>query len=271
MEKTVCKPSVEAKLASPTHESPAAEEPFDQQLEKRMMRKIDLHLMIPLWILFMLGFMDRINLGNVAVLGIVKDLNLVGNAFNVALQVFFVPYILLEVPSNLMLKGLPPSLWICSTTFLWGVACMCQGFVHSNSGLIACRFFTGVFEAGFVPGCAYLMSMYYRRHELQRRLSLFWCAGLVAGAFSGLLAYALIHMQGLSGLAGWRWVLIIEGLLSIAASIPAYFFLADWPEQAEFLSKREKQYLALRNAADVGGSSTMNHLDKAAWRRTLWD
>lgn len=270
MEKGIYPPTVESKASHP-NENLATEEPFDQQLETRMMRKIDLHLMVPLWILFMLGFMDRINLGNVSVLGIVEDLHLTGNNFNVALQVFFVPYILLEIPSNLMLKKLSPSRWICTLTFLWGIACMCQGFVRSNGGLITCRFFIGVFEAGFVPGCAYLMSMYYKRHELQKRLSLFWCAGLVAGAFSGLLAYALVHMRGLSGFAGWRWILIIEGLLSISATIPAYFFLADWPEQAKFLSEKEKEYLAFRNAADVGGRSKMDHLDKAAWRRILLD
>ncbi|KXL44240.1 hypothetical protein M433DRAFT_155148 [Acidomyces richmondensis BFW] len=270
MEKTIAGPAVEAKVP-PEHEIPAIDESLDQKFEKRMMRKIDIHLMMPLWILFMLGFMDRINLGNVSVLGILKDLHLKGNDFNLALQVFFVPYILLEIPSNIVLKKLPPSLWICTLTFLWGVACMCQGFVRNNGGLIACRFFIGVFEAGFVPGCAYLMSMYYKRHEFQKRFSLFWCAGLIAGAFSGLLAYALVHMEGLSGFAGWRWVLIIEGILSIAATLPAYFFLADWPEQAKFLSKEEKEYLVHRNTADIGGRAQMNRLDRAAWRRILLD
>jgi MFS family permease len=251
--------------------APLEDGSVDSALEKRILRNVDLHLMVPLWILFLISFMDRINLGNVAVLGITKDLRLVGDDFNIALQVFFVPYILLEVPSNLMLKRISPSLWLCALTLLWGVACMCQGFVHNLGGLVACRFFVGVFEAGFVPGCAYLMSSYYKRHELQRRFSLFWCAGLVAGAFSGLLAYALEHMGGLSGLAGWRWILIIEGLLSIAASVPAYWFLADWPQQAKFLSPTAKEVLAQRHAADLGGHSKMDRLDKSALRRILLD
>jgi len=108
------------------------------------MRKVDIHVMIPLWALFMLGFMDRINLGNVSTLGILKDLRLTGNDFNIALQVFFVPYILLDVPSNIVLKKARPSLWICSLTFLWGVCCICQGFVKSAGGLEACRFFIGI-------------------------------------------------------------------------------------------------------------------------------
>ena len=90
-----------------------------------MLRKIDLHLIVPLWILFMLGFMNRINLGDVRVLGILKELHLTGNKFNIALQVFFVPYILLEIPSNIVLRKITPSTWIATLAFLWGVACMC--------------------------------------------------------------------------------------------------------------------------------------------------
>jgi len=255
----------------PGNEKQPIPSPIDPYLERRMLRKIDLHLIAPLWILFMLGFMDRINLGNVRVLGILKELHLTGNKFNIALQVFFVPYILLEIPSNIALRKLSPSTWIAALAFLWGIACMCQGFVHSNGGLIACRFFLGVFEAGFVPGSAYLMSMYYKRHEFQKRFSLFWCAGLVAGAFGGLLAYGLVHMQGLSGYSGWRWIFIIEGLLSIAVAIPAKFLLADWPEQARFLSRKEKNALQLRNSQDVGVGARMDRLDSTAWRRILTD
>lgn len=92
----------------------------DSVLVKKIMRKIDIHLMVPLWIIFALGFLDRINLGNVAVLGIIPELKLGGNGLNIALQVFFVPYILLDIPSNIVLKKVRPSTWISSLAFLWG-------------------------------------------------------------------------------------------------------------------------------------------------------
>lgn len=152
-----------------------------------------------------------------------------------------------------------------------GIACMCQGFVTNKGGLIACRFFLGIFEAGFVPGCAYLMSMYYRRHDFQKRFSLFWVAGLVAGAFGGLLAYALHHLSGLSGYSGWRWIFIIEGLISIAVSFPAKFLIADWPDDAKFLTTEEKKILQQIQSADVGGGAQMNRLDRTAWKRILTD
>ncbi|KAL9073506.1 MAG: hypothetical protein Q9161_002927 [Pseudevernia consocians] len=113
--------------------------------------------------------------------------------------------------------------------------------------------------------------MYYKRHQFQKRFSLFWCAGLIAGAFSGLLAYALVHMDGIRGYAGWRWIFIIEGLLSVVVSVPAKFLLADWPEQARFLTAEEKQYLLVRNGSDAGGIAQMDHLDLAAWKRIFTD
>lgn len=148
---------------------------------------------------------------------------------------------------------------------------MCQGVVKNTSGLIACRFFLGLCEGGFVPGCAYLMSMYYKRHDFQRRFSLLWVAGLVAGAFGGLLAYALHHMHGLSGYSGWRWIFIIEGLLSIASAIPAKFIIADWPEQAKFLNEEEKKLLKELNSRDIGEGARMDRLDAAALKRIISD
>lgn len=150
---------------------------------------------------------------------------------------------------------------------------MCQGVVKNKAGLVACRFFLGLCEGGFVPGCAYLMSMYYRRHDFQKRFSLLWVAGLVAGAFGGLLAYALYHMHGLGGYSGWRWIFIIEGLLSIVSAVPAKLLIADWPEQARFLTAEEKALLQERNARDLGGQdgARMDRLDGAAWRRIMSD
>ncbi|GIJ91268.1 hypothetical protein Asppvi_010233 [Aspergillus pseudoviridinutans] len=246
---------------------------INEKREKALLRKIDLHLMVPLWVIFVFGFLDRINLGNVAVLGILKELKMDGNDMALAMQIFFVPYIIADIPSNIVLKRFAPSTWISALTFCWGITCMCQGLVKNKAGLVACRFFLGLCEAGFVPGCAYLMSMYYCRHDFQKRFSLLWVAGLVAGAFGGLLAYALDHMHGLAGYSGWRWIFIIEGLLSIASALPAKFLIADWPEQARFLNAEEKALLKERNARDLGGhdGARMDRLDGAAWWRIMSD
>lgn len=97
--------------------------PIDEKKERAVLRKIDIHLMIPLWVIFVFGFLDRINLGNVAVLGIMKDLKMTGDGFSIAMQIFFVPYILTDIPSNIILKKFVPSTWISILTFFWGKFC----------------------------------------------------------------------------------------------------------------------------------------------------
>ncbi|EAW13621.1 putative transmembrane transporter [Aspergillus clavatus NRRL 1] len=266
-------PEHEISHAGSSLETASPELQVNSKRERALLRKIDLHLMGPLWVVFVFGFLDRINLGNVAVLGILKELKMNGKDMALGMQIFFVPYIIADIPSNIILKKFSPSTWISILTFFWGVTCMCQGVVKNKAGLVACRFFMGLFEGGFVPGCAYLMSMYYSRRDFQTRFSLLWVAGLVAGAFGGLLAYALYHMHGLGGYSGWRWIFIIEGLLSIVSAIPAKFLIADWPEQARFLNSEEKALLKERNARDLDGcdGARMDRLDGAAWRRIMSD
>lgn len=111
-------------------------------------------------------------------------------------------YIIFEVPSNIMLRKLRPSTWICSMMFFWGIVTVGQGLIRSYQGLVAMRFLLGIFEAGLVPGAVYLISMYYKRYELQWRISCFYIAGILAGAFGGLLAFALAHMDGVGGYSG---------------------------------------------------------------------
>src|SRR5580692_2578112 len=118
------------------------------------------------------------SVGNAKIQGLTEDLGLVGDQYNIALLVFFVPYILFEVPSNIFIKKLKPSNWLSLIMFIWGVATICQGLTQNFGGLLACRIIIGFAEAGyrpfssiankrFFPGCIYLLSMYYKRWELQ--------------------------------------------------------------------------------------------------------
>jgi MFS family permease len=121
-----------------------------------------------------------------------------------------------------MIKRISPSLWLAGITVFWGmsldlffdqrrtdfvpgISTVGMGLVNNVQGLIACRVLLGFFEAGIVPGCIYLISMYYRRYEVQWRMSLFFSAAILAGAFSGLLAFAIAKMHDVGGLEAWRW------------------------------------------------------------------
>lgn len=128
----------------------------------------------------------------------------------------------------------------------WGTVMTLMGLVQNYHGLLIARLFLGVAEAGLYPGVAYYLTMWYCTEELAFRQGLFFSAASVAGAFSGLLAYAIAKMDGVGGYAGWRWIFILEGLLTVVVAIAAFFILYDFPDTASFLSIEEKAWVVKR-------------------------
>ncbi|KAI4203122.1 MAG: hypothetical protein LQ346_001856 [Caloplaca aetnensis] len=145
-----------------------------------------------------------------------------------------------------------------------------MGLTQSFAGLVVCRVFLGFFEAGFLPGCLYLFSMYYKRYELQRRFNMFFCLTILSGSASGFFAYALGKMAGVGGYSGWRWIFIIEGLGTVVLAIVSKLFVADWPETAKFLTAKERALVGRRIHEDTAGAA-MDYLDTNSRRRTLLD
>lgn len=171
----------------------------------------------------------------------------------------------------MVIKRFRPSLYLSTLMFCWGIINMCMGFVHSYSALIGLRFLLGIFEAGVLPGIIYVTSMYYKRHEYQKRMSFFFCSTVVAGAFGGLLAYAIAKLGGHHGFAAWRWIFIIEGAITSTLAIIAAFLIIDWPEQTKYLNAEEKELLRRRLAADVDDSCRMDVLNKTSFKMIMSD
>ncbi|SPN96651.1 related to nicotinamide mononucleotide permease [Cephalotrichum gorgonifer] len=235
--------------------------------EGKLVAKIDLHVIPFLCVMYLLAFLDRVNIANAKVFGLAKELNLDGTLYNNALVVFFVPYIIFEIPSNILLKRFKPHVWLSINMFLFGFVTMMQGLVQNYAGLVACRFFLGVFETGMFPGAFYLIGMWYRRHEAQRRYSFFFNSTTLAGAFGGLLAAAIGKMDGLRGYAGWRWIFILEGALTVFVSFFFYFLLPDFPEQVKWLTEEERTYVSARLRADQGSSAA----ERETTIRDVWN
>ncbi|KAF5007233.1 hypothetical protein FDECE_6427 [Fusarium decemcellulare] len=254
---------------SPTSE--AHYDPIDPKVEKKLLMKLDLCIYPTLFIIYMMSFLDRINISNARIQGMPQEIDLSGNRFNIALFIYFVPYILLEVPSNILIRKVRPSFYLSTLMFCWGIINMCMGFVHSFGSLVALRFLLGAFEAGVLPGIIYVTSMYYKRHEFQKRMSFFFCSTLIGGAFGGLLAYAIARLGGDKGMSAWRWIFIIEGAVTAFLAIIAVFLIADWPEQARFLTAEEKVLVQRRIAADTGDACRMDTLNKFAYKRIFKD
>lgn len=156
------------------------------------------------------------------------------------LSVFYISYIVFEIPANMACKWLGPGWFLPATSLGFGIASIGTAFVQSTASLAGVRFILGVFEAGMLPGIAYYMSRYYRRSELAFRLSLYIVMSPLAGAFGGLLASGILTLDHFGGLESWRMIFAIEGIITCGVSIVAFFTLTDRPETARWLSSEEK-------------------------------
>ncbi|KAA8651289.1 hypothetical protein EYZ11_008806 [Aspergillus tanneri] len=222
--------------------------------EKKLKLKIDAHVLPILCVLYFLAFLDRINIGHAVVFGLEEDLGMdpKSNQFNTALTIFFVPYVLLEIPSNMVLKKLRPHIWLAGCMFCFGILTIAQGFVKNYSGLLATRFLIGVSESGMFPGCYYLIGMWYRRPDALRRYTYFFNSTTLAGAFGGLIAYGCGKMQGMRGYGAWRWLFIIEGAVTCFVAVLAWFLISDFPEQASWLNESERRWMKRELREDHG-------------------
>ncbi|KAF9110197.1 hypothetical protein BGX27_006663 [Mortierella sp. AM989] len=229
-------------------------EDFDSNSEevRKVRWKVDKRLVPLLSLLYLCSFLDRSNIGNAKVANLEEDLNLESGAYNAALSIFFVGYILGEIPANIALKKLGPRIWVPIVMFCWGTVSICMAAVSNGTGLIVTRFLLGLAESGFAPGPVYIISLWYRRCEHALRVAVFFSAATVAGAFGGLLAYGISQLDGVGGLHAWQWIFIIEGLPTIICAAVAYFLLPDFPETSTFLTPEEKALTIKRLKIDVG-------------------
>jgi MFS family permease len=176
-------------------------------------RKVDRRLLCWYAFVFLIMRMNVTNISNTAIMnleqgtGIKKQLgNLSSSQWAWALSIFWYPYLFLEPLATLMLKRFTPSVWMSRIMLTWGIISMCQGATQNYTGILLCRFFLGVAEAGFFPSVLYHLSFWYSPDQLPLRIAFLYSCGMFTGTISGLLAYAVSHMDGAAGLAGWRWV-----------------------------------------------------------------
>ncbi|CUA75441.1 Putative metabolite transport protein NicT [Rhizoctonia solani] len=223
--------------------------------DRALMRKVDWHLLPILTLLYLLSFLDRANIGNAKLDGLTMDIGVQGANYNTALALYFVGYVLWEVPANIVLKRFNPKIWLPTLALAWGIVSVCQGFVKNQAGLFAVRFFLGTAEAGLFPGVIYVFSVYYKRRERHWRVAVFLGGAAVSGAFGGILAWAIGKMDGVGGRPGWAWIFILEGLLIVVIAIAAYWLVPNWPDQASFLTQDERVRLIARSKNDSAGTS----------------
>jgi len=211
--------------------------------QARLLRKIDWQLLPILTMLYLLSFLDRASIGNAKIANMGKDLHLTPGQYNIAVSVALISYACFEVPSNIILKLSRPSIWLPSICLAWGIVTICTGFVQNFTGLVVLRLLLGFAEGGFFPGVVYLLTIWYPRHAVVFRFTLFFSGASLAAALGGLMARGLVAANGAAGLSGWRWIFIIEGLITIVISLVAYFVIQDSPLTSRFLSQEDRTLL----------------------------
>ncbi|KAI0655691.1 MFS general substrate transporter [Cubamyces menziesii] len=222
---------------------------------RRVLRKLDLRILPLISTFFVLSFLDRTNIGNAKIAGLPAALHLTGLQYNLCSAIFFIPYCFFEVPSNIALKRFSPSKWIPTLMICWSAVMISMAFVKNFGGLLTARVFLGVTEAGLFPGATFYLCMWYPRAYQAQRVAIMSGSSSIAGAFGGLLAFAIEKLNGVGGLAGWSWIFLLEGLLTAVIALLAYVIMQDYPERATFLTEDERAWLVDTLKTDNAGLS----------------
>lgn len=155
----------------------------------------------------------------------------VGDRFSIALLVFFITYFIFEIPSNMVLRKVGAANWLAFLCMSWGLVIFGAGFAKKWTDIVVCRILLGLFEAGFFPGCVYLISCWYTRFEVQKRLAAFYSIGIIANGFAAILAYGFMQLSGRNGWLGWRWIFIINGAMTMFLAVLGRILIVDFPDK----------------------------------------
>jgi ACS family tartrate transporter-like MFS transporter len=208
----------------------------------KTIRKLRLRILPFVFLLFVVCFLDRINIG-FAALTMNQELAITGQQYGLLFGIFFVGYFLFEIPSNLLLHKIGARIWIARILITWGIVATLTGFVHNVHQLYIVRFLLGLAEAGYFPGIALYLTYWFPQREQARALALLIAANpatnILGAPISGLI---LDHVHWL-GVSSWRWLLILEGIPAIFLGFLTYFLLPNRPEEANFLASDEKEWI----------------------------
>jgi ACS family tartrate transporter-like MFS transporter len=196
-----------------------------------------------LFLLYIVAYLDRINVG-FAALQMNQALGFSSTVYGFGAGVFFLSYMLFEVPSNVILARVGARLWIARIMITWGIVSAAMMFVRTAGSFYALRFLLGLAEAGFFPGVIFYLTLWFPARERGRTIAVFMTATLAAGIIGGPISGALLSLDGTGGLAGWQWLFLLEGLPAIVLGPVVLRVLVDRPADATWLDARERAAIA---------------------------
>jgi len=243
--------------------------------EIALVKKLDRWIMPMLWSMYWLNYLDRNAIALARLNDLEDDLKLEGTQYQTCVSILFVGYILGQVPSNMFLTRTRPSRYMGIMMMLWAVVSALTALSKDFVGLLLTRFFLGVTEAPYYPGAVYLLSLFYTRKEVATRIAILYTGNILATAFAGLIAAGIFHgMDDLAGLAGWKWLFILQGAVTFVIAVVGYFVLPDTPLTTRWLTQEERDLAYNRMELDTtenkGETSTMQGLKQAAKDPLVW-
>ncbi|KAJ7723277.1 major facilitator superfamily domain-containing protein [Mycena maculata] len=202
--------------------------------ERRMLFKVDTSLLLFASLGYFIKNLDQTNITSAFFAGMKEDLNMYGNELVYATSYWTAGYVIGQVPSNLLLTRISPQYVIPTLELAWGLATLGTYSVKNVKSLYALRFLVGLFESGFYPGMHYILGSWYTPRELAKRSTIFWTAGSLGTMFSGFLQTAAYNnLDGIHGLAGWRWLMIVDAIVTMPIAVFGFFFLPNLPWNAK--------------------------------------
>lgn len=244
---------------------------YDEAEVRKVVRKVDIRLLIILGAVYAISLIDRTNISVARVAGMGRDLQLtVGTRYSTITAVFFAPYIVFELPSNIVLRKLGARHWLSFIVVAWGAVMLGMGFVTSWTQLLACRVLLGLLEAGFFPGCIFLISCWYTRYQTQKRMAVFYLTSMVISGFSNIIGYGMSLLEGTHGIRGWRWIFILFGVITIGLGIISWFLIVDFPDKNTFLTPHQTKIITDRIDEDRGDSAP-DHLTAGKFLKHMAD
>ncbi|KAF3994096.1 hypothetical protein FT663_01596 [Candidozyma haemuli var. vulneris] len=270
------------------YESRSAFDPefeWEPEEERKLLRKLDWRVALSACIMFIGLQIDRGNLAQAVVDDLLPDLGMNTNDYNTGNTIFLVAFLLAELPSQLISKKLGPDIFIPIQMISWSVVAACQGAMQNKTGFFICRALIGALEGGFIADLVLWLTYFYKSTELPLRLSWFWTSLSLCQIVTSLLAFAILRMRGVAGMAGWRWLFIIEGLITLIIGISAFYLMVPSAVQTKnklhpkgWFNDREVKIVVNRVLRDDPSKGDMHNrqglsvkmIAKAAWDYDLW-
>lgn len=245
--------------------------------EKKLVRKLNVRVALVACFLFIALQLDRGNLSQAVADNLLDDMGMNTNDYNLGNQLFYLSFLVAELPSQLISKRLGPDIFIPFQMCAWSVVAMCQAAMHNKTGFYICRCLLGLLEGGFIADLVLWLTYFFTSAELPIRLSWFWTSLSIVQILSALLAYGILRMRDIAGLTGWQWLFLIEGIITLLIGLSAFYLMVpsavqtkNWMHPKGWFTDREVKIVVNRVLRDDPSKGDMHNRQPLSLR-LIWE